>query len=222
MSRAVRIKWHDGAVTGRWRRPRSARGPAVLLAHGAGTDQDHASIVALREGIAAAGHPVLTFNYPYTEAGRKRPDRQPVLLDCHRAAARWLRSHYRGAVVFAGRSMGGRMASYLAAEGAPMAGLVLFAYPLHPPGKPERLRRDHLAAIRVPMLFFAGTRDALSRLDLFDRWVRPLPTATVILIEDGDHSFRVPKRTGRTPQDVIDSIISDTVAWIRQLDPDEA
>lgn len=117
--------------------------------------------------------------------------------------------------------MGGRMASYLAAEGAPMAGLVLYAYPLHPPGKPERLRRDHLAAIRVPMLFFAGTRDALSRGDLFDRWVRPLPTATVILIEEGDHSFRVPKRTGRTPQDVTDSIISDTVAWIRQLDPDE-
>ncbi len=213
----MRIRWEDGEVTGRWRRPRRTTGPAVLLAHGAGANQDHPAVVALAEGVAAHGHPVLTFNYPYMERGRGAPDRRPILLECHRAAAAWLREHVDDHIVMAGRSMGGRMATYLAAGGEPAAGLVLYAYPLHPPGKPDRLRVEHLPSIRIPMHFFSGTRDPLCRMDLLDQWIRPLPTARVTIIEEADHSFRVPKRAGRTQTDVVSELVSETVGWIRRL-----
>ena len=188
----------------------------MLLAHGAGTDQDHHSIVRIREGLAARGLPVLTFNYPYKERGGGGPDRQAVLLACHRAAAAWARERYDD-VVFAGRSMGGRMATYLAAEGEPCRGVVLYAYPLHPAGRPEKLRKDHLGDIKVPMLFFTGDRDSLARPDLFDRWIRPLEGATIEIIADADHGFRVPKRTGRTNEEVIDWIVDRTASWIEGL-----
>ncbi len=131
--------------------------------------------MALRDGLAGAGFPVLTFNYPYTEAGKKRPDTQAKLLECHRAVLAWFGAEVSERVVLAGRSMGGRMGTYLAAEGEPCDGLILFAYPLHPAGRPEKLRKDHLPEITQPMLFCVGTRDALSKMDLYDRWVRPLP-----------------------------------------------
>ena len=129
----------------------------------------------LRDGLGKAGLTVLTFNYLYSEAGRKSPDAQPLLLGAHRAARDHLEAEVGGSVVLAGRSMGGRMGTYLAAAGEPALGLVLYAYPLHPPGKPDKLRADHLPAITAPMLFFQGTRDPLSRMELFDRYVRPLP-----------------------------------------------
>lgn len=219
MSRTVKITWEGGTVTGRWRRPRSTVAPAVLLAHGAGTNQDHPSIVALREGLAAAGHPVLTFNYPYTELGKGRPDRQPVLLACHRAALAWLSARSER-VVLAGRSMGGRMGTYLAADAddpVDVCGVVLYAYPLHPAGRPERLRADHLPHVRAPMLFFSGTRDALALPELVERWIRPLPGATLELIEEADHSFRVPKRTGLTAESLLERIVERTHEWVTEV-----
>ena len=130
------IDWPGGTVSGWWADPRRPSGRAVLLAHGAGAGQDHPGMTSIRDGLVARGHPVLTFNYPYTEAGRRfPPDRRDILLACHRAAAEWLRDRCSG-MVMAGRSMGGRMASYLAAEGEPCDGLVLYAYPLHPAGSP--------------------------------------------------------------------------------------
>lgn len=213
MSRTVSIPWSGGTVTGRWRKPRTASWPAVLLAHGAGTDQDHHSIVRLREGLAAHGHPVLTFNYPYTERGAGRPDRQATLLACHRGAVDWLSSR-TDRIVLAGRSMGGRMATYLAADGLPVDGLILYAYPLHPAGKPDRLRVDHLPRITAPMLFFSGTRDALALPHLVDQWLDPLPTSTVVRIDDADHSFRVPKRTGTTTEAVVEDIVARSAAWL--------
>ena len=216
MARDVVIHWSGGQVSGRWRAVRRPEGPAILLAHGAGTNQDHPSIVALREALAAHRLPVLTFNYRYTERGSGRPDRQDTLLDVHRAAAAWLRARHEG-IVMAGRSMGGRMATYLAAEGEPCLGLVLYAYPLHPAGKPDRLRVDHLPDIDVPSLFFTGTRDALARRDLVEAHLRPLPRAALELIEDADHSFRVPKRTGRTADEVLSWIVDRTSEWVKSL-----
>ncbi len=214
--RTVAIPWGDEArtVTGRLLVPADARPPAILLAHGAGTDQDHASLVGLRDGLAGGGHPVLTFNYPYTERGGRRPDRTPVLLACHRAAAAWLRQTAGPDIVLAGRSMGGRMATYLAAEDDPAVGLVLYAYPLHPPGRPDRLRQDHLPSIRAPMLFQVGGRDPFARPELVDRWIRSLPNATVEVVADADHSFRVPKRTGRSAAEVLEGLIASTLAWL--------
>lgn len=106
------------------------------------------------------------------------------------------------------------MSTYLAADGAPFVGLILLAYPLHPAGKPDRLRADHLPDVPVPMLFVTGTRDPLSRMDLFDQWVRPLPRADVLLVEDGDHSFRVRKSSGRTTEEALDAIIESTLKWL--------
>ncbi len=119
-------------------------------------------------------------------------------------------------LVLAGRSMGGRMGTMLAAEGIGAAGVVSYAYPLHPAGKPDRLRIDHLAAISVPMLFFQGSRDALSRPDLFDRHVRHLPLATVVDMEGADHSFR-----GRDwKPDVLYQFLAErTARWIEGLRP---
>ena len=215
----VDIRVGDGTVTGTFVRggegaTRAKNSPArpkdrgLLLAHGAGTNQDNPRIVELRDGLARAGLSVLTFNYPYSEAGRKSPDAQPLLLTAHRAARDFLAGETGGPVVMAGRSMGGRMGTYLAAVGEPVRGLVLYAYPLHPPGKPEKLRADHLPAITAPMLFFQGTRDPLSRMELFDRYVRPLPNAKVELLE-ADHSLGGARNAAL--------LVERTVAWIGEL-----
>ncbi|MDE0168619.1 MAG: dienelactone hydrolase family protein [bacterium] len=211
------IAWSGGTVSGRWACPRHPSGRAVLLAHGTGAGQDHPGVTTIRDGLVARGHPVLTFNYPYTEAGRRfPPDRRDVLLACHRAAAEWLRARFPG-IVMAGRSMGGRMASYLAAAGEPCSGLVLYAYPLHPAGKPDRLRADHLPVVGVPMLFFTGSRDALALPHLVDRWLAPLDRATIEIIPDADHSFRVPKRSGRSFEQVMECMVARTSDWMSAL-----
>lgn len=184
--KTVRIPVGDRTVTGRLIRNGDT---GLLLAHGAGTDQDHPRLVELRDGLAATGLTVLSFNYLYTESGRTGPDAQPVLLAAHRAARDYLAEVVGRPVHLAGRSMGGRMGTYLAAAGEPALGLVLYAYPLHPPGKPDKLRVDHLASIRVPMLFFQGTNDPLSRMELFEQYVRPLPGTTIEILEGAGHSL---------------------------------
>lgn len=216
MPRRVVIRWGGGAAPGRWARPRRPSGPAVLLAHGAGAGQDHPGITALRDGLARRGHPVLTFDYPYMEAGRRFPDRREVLLECHRAAAAWLRRRFPR-FVMAGRSMGGRMASYLAAAGEPCAGLVLYAYPLHPAGRPDRPRADHLPEVRAPMLFFTGSRDSMALPEMVDRWLRPLERAEIEIVPGADHGFRTPKRLGRTREEVIDWMTDRTSEWTAGL-----
>jgi predicted alpha/beta-hydrolase family hydrolase len=185
VSKYLKIEWSGGSVSGRM----AGTGEiGVLLAHGAGTNQDHPVMIGLRDGLAAAGVSVMTFNYPYSETGKGRPDPTPRLLECHRAARDHLTMLMGGPVVLAGRSMGGRMGSYLAASDEPCRALVVYAYPLHPAGQPDKLRADHLGAITVPALFFQGRRDALSRMDLFDRYVRPLPSMTVEVLE-ANHSL---------------------------------
>ncbi|HKZ20733.1 MAG TPA: alpha/beta family hydrolase [Acidimicrobiia bacterium] len=185
MARTLRIKVVGDAVTGKIE-GKGERG--ILLAHGAGTSQDHPVMVATRSGLAAGGARVMTFNYPYSEAGRNRPDVTERLLVTHRAALAKLAERCPEGTYLAGRSMGGRMGTYLAAEGADVRGVVCYGYPLHPPGKPDRLRINHLGSIRVPMLFFQGDHDALSRSELFDRHVRSLPNAKVIDLK-ADHSL---------------------------------
>jgi len=207
VSREVRIAVGNATVTGRLVRGGDGQ-TGLLLAHGAGTNQDHPRLVELRDGLAAAGLTVLTFNYLYTEADRKRPDTQPLLLNAHRAARDFLSGEVGGPVILAGRSMGGRMGTYLAAAGEPALGVVLYAYPLHPPGRPDKLRADHLPAITAPMLFFQGTRDPLSRMELFDRYIRPLPNATVESLE-ADHSLGGARNAAR--------LIERTTEWIETL-----
>jgi predicted alpha/beta-hydrolase family hydrolase len=210
MAASTEITWPGGRVSGRL----AGSGPVgILLAHGAGTNQDHPFMTALREGLAAAGHTVMTFNYTYTERDSKRPDRTEKLVETHRAAADFLGARV-DRLFLAGRSMGGRMATYLVAEGYDAAGVALYAYPLHPAGREDKLRVAHFQDVHVPLLFFQGTRDALSRMELFDRHIRPLPNATVEVLEGASHSFR---GGGWTEEGILYRLVGVTSGWIAEV-----
>lgn len=165
--------------------------PIVVCAHGAGNDLHSAVLVGFAEGLAEQGIACLRFNFPYKERGSKAPDPPPVLLDAWRAAFERAQG-LGGPVWVSGKSMGGRIGSMAVAEGMPAAGLVFLGYPLHPPGKPERIRDAHLDDVPVPMLFIQGTRDSFARWDLLEGVVKRLADRAVLHpIEGGDHSFRV-------------------------------
>jgi predicted alpha/beta-hydrolase family hydrolase len=188
----------------------------LVLAHGAGANQSHPFMVRVASGLAQRGIETTTFNFLYTEEGRRAPDPTPKLEACFRdviGAVRARGSSDADRLFLGGKSMGGRMASHLAAQGERgLRGLVFLGYPLHPPGKPEQLRSEHLARIDIPMLFVQGTRDPFGTpLEL-----RPVleglgGTAQVFPVELGDHSFNVPKRSGLT-EDVIMTSVLDRVA----------
>jgi predicted alpha/beta-hydrolase family hydrolase len=165
---------------------------AVVLAHGAGGNRRAPLLQAVAEGLAAAGHRAILTNFPYSEAGRGAPD-PPALLEATIDAVAGHAERALGArrVVLGGKSMGGRMASQLVAKGRPAAGLVFLGYPLHPPGRVDKMRDAHLGAVAPPMLFIQGTRDAFARWDLMEEVAGRLPQATLHRVEDGDHSFRV-------------------------------
>jgi predicted alpha/beta-hydrolase family hydrolase len=210
MSEMTKVTW-DGEVVSAII---EGSGPVgVLVAHGAGTDQGHPSIVGVRSGLAGGGHTAMTFNYPYTERGSKRPDRQDRLVECHRAAADHLAARV-DRIFLAGRSMGGRMGTYLVAEGYPAAGLILYAYPLHPAGKPEKLRVSQFQDIEIPMMFFQGTKDALSRMELFEEHIAPLPNAEVELLEGAGHGYR---GGGWDLEKITDRYVRGSLAWIERL-----
>jgi len=206
----------DRTVTGRL--VEGDRLPAVLLAHGAGAGQDHPLVALLRDGLASHGYPVVTFEYSYMAKGHRRPDRPPVLMSVHRAALDWVRTHLTERVILAGRSMGGRIASMLAAEGDAAEGLICYSYPLHPPGRYDAIRAEHLWRVQMPMLFFVGGRDGFARKDLVDAYLRPLPGATVEVIDGADHALRMLKRSGVTTEQVIERIVDTSVDWIESLD----
>jgi predicted alpha/beta-hydrolase family hydrolase len=206
-TRSLQIHWAPGRRVGAtFRDPREASGPGILLAHGAGAGRRHPVMERLARLLAAAGHPTLTFDYPYVAEGRRPPDRPATLLACHRAAAARL-SRRVGTIVLAGKSMGGRMASHLAAEQPAPAALVCFGYPLLPPGKAEPRPTGHLHEIEVPMLFVSGSRDRLAPLPLLERVVGSLPGATLAVVEGADHGF------GRTTT-MADEAAARAAAWL--------
>jgi len=172
---------------------------ALALAHGAGAGQDHPWMQKVARGLATRGITVVTFDFDYMEAGRKAPDRAPVLEAAFaRVWADVLPGLPSGARLFAGgKSMGGRISSQVAAKGAfdpAPAGLVFFGYPLHPPGRPDQRRDAHLGKVAVPMLFLHGTRDAFGTPDEMRELASRLPGATLEIIEGGDHSLVATKR----------------------------
>ena len=184
------------SLSGLW--TEAARPIAVAaIAHGAGAGMHHPFMTGAAEGLAAGGVSVLRFNFPYMDAPRRRrPDPPPVLLETWEAAVRQAMARSHGLpVVAGGKSMGGRIASMLAAKQGPDfpgTALVFFGYPLHRPGMTDHLRDAHLPRIRVPMLFIQGTRDPLARFDLMEALVERLgPIARLHVVTDGDHSFHV-------------------------------
>jgi uncharacterized protein len=159
-----------------------------VCAHGAGGHKDDRQMLMAAQALEAAGLEVVRFNFPYRERGSKLPDPMPVLKRCVEEIASRVKDNRK--LVIGGRSMGGRAASMLAADGFECAGLLLLAYPLHPVGKPEKLRDAHLPQIRVPALCFNGTKDTLCRRDLMERAVGGLPSWRMHWLEGAGHSFR--------------------------------
>ena len=202
-----------GAVSAHIAKPKRSKA-TVLIAHGAGGTKDTPSIVSLAEALADKQITSVRFNFLYTEKGRRSPDKQPTLTSTWRSVADWARAELRPKRLFlAGRSMGGRMASYLAADGYGCDGLIFLAYPLHPPGKQDRLRKDHLPGIGVPMLFVSGTRDSFAELSLLEPIVRELD-ARLLLLEGADHGFRVPKKYGRSTEEVDEAVLGAVVDFV--------
>ncbi len=195
-------------------------GPTTLvLGHGAGGNRRHASLVRLADALAATGRRVVLYNFLYSERRQRRPDPPAVLEATTRAVGEHART-VLGAerLVHGGRSMGGRIASQVVAAGAPADGLVFLAYPLHPPGQPQKLRDAHLDRITAPMLFVQGTRDAFARPDLLQSVLGRLGArARFHSVDGGDHSFGVPKSTGRTAAQVEAEILAAVVDWLDYL-----
>ena len=196
-----------------------AEGTLLVLAHGAGGTRATPQLVRLAEALAAGGRGVLLFNFPYIEAGRRAPDRPAVLEAAWREVAGQARERLSPRkLVLGGRSMGGRIASQCVAAGLECDALLFLAYPLHPPGKPEQLRDAHLARIRVPMLWVQGTRDAFARPDLLEATLARLgERVTYSPVAEGDHSFKVPARSGRKPAEVEAAIASAVGDWLGSL-----
>ena len=158
---------------------------------------------------------VVRFNFPYRERMSAHPDAMPVLKRTIAEVAERVRSKRKPQkLLIGGRSMGGRAASMLAADGFACDGLLLFAYPLHPAGEPEKLRDAHLPKITVPVLCFNGTRDALCRRDLMERATAGLSGWTMHWLEGADHSFRVLKSSGRTDAGVLEEIAEASERWL--------
>jgi hypothetical protein len=195
----------------------------VLLAHGAANTMDHPLLVYLCRELARSGFLCLRFNFPYSEAGRSKPDSQTTLEATWRRVLEYVKTDPGIAprrVVAAGKSLGGRVASQMAAAGLlAVDGLIFYGYPLHPPGRKDTLRDAHLAAIQAPMLFFAGTRDPFCDLDLMRPVCRRLKDrATLEIIDGGDHSFDPPAAAGPEARDqAYRQLIERSVQWIGAL-----
>ena len=191
----------------------------LVLAHGAGAGMRHATIETFARGLAGFRIATLRFQFPYMEAGRRRPDPPLLLQRSVRAAVAHAKAIRPGLPLLAGgRSMGGRMASGAdATDALDVAGFVFHAFPLHPPGKPGTERADHLNQVQKPMLFLNGTRDRLADPELLTRVCERLgPRATLHRIEGGDHSLHVLKRSGR-PQEEVDLEVAEAVSgWCRE------
>lgn len=175
-------------------------------------------MVRTAEGLATRGVTVITFDFPYMAAGRKVPDSTPVLERAWREAideARQDATIARLPLFIGGKSMGGRIASHVAAQGVEqIAGLVFLGYPLHPPGKSQQRRDSHLPQIHQPMLFVQGERDAFGTAEeIRDLLPRLNRLAALHVVAGGDHSYKVPARGGRRQDDVYDEVIEAVVRW---------
>ncbi len=189
----------------------------LLFAHGAGTDMRHRFMEDASNELASLGIATLRYQFPYTEKGSRRIDPKPILLATVRSAVAFANEVSEGLPLFAGgKSMGGRMTS-LAASETPLTGvkgIVFYGFPLHPAGEPSDARGEHLAKVKVPMLFLQGTRDALADLSLLKPICKKLgKRATLFVVNEADHAFHVPKRTGKTDKEVLVELATSVAAW---------
>jgi predicted alpha/beta-hydrolase family hydrolase len=211
-----------GIVSGLLLMPSEAHA-SLVLAHGAGAGMRHSFMEEVATKLADKGVATLRYQFPYMEKHTKRPDSPGVLTETVRAAVNAARKQSRGLPLFAGgKSMGGRMTSVAAAEGAleGVRGLIFLGFPLHAAGRPSAERAQHLAEIQVPMLFLQGSRDALAELKLLKPLCAKLgKRAELFVVEGGDHSFHMLKSTGRSDAEVMDEIVRKAVEWMEAAGP---
>jgi predicted alpha/beta-hydrolase family hydrolase len=200
--------------------PKRGADRAVLLAHGAGADMHAAALTTVADALAAAKVPSLRFNFPYKAAGRRSPDRPPVLEASVRDAIKELTARTKLGVdrlVLGGRSMGGRICSMVAATDGAL-GLALLGYPLHPPGKPDALRVDHFPRLRMPVLFASGTRDPFGTPDELRAHAKAIKgRVSFHWVDTGDHGFKPLKASGLTTQGALDAVAEAVVSFVTKL-----
>lgn len=201
-------------------------GYLLVLAHGAGAGQRHPFMVTVSRGLADRGIDVVTFDFRYMQQKRRTPDKAPVLEASFREAIVEARSRVtpEHRLFIGGKSMGGRIATHLAADRADLTvrpyvgGVIALGYPLHPPGKPEQLRTAHLPSIQIPMLIVQGERDAFGTPDEITPVIEKLPSkVTLHIVPKGDHSLAVPKSAGVSQADVYAGVLDAITEWMRAL-----
>ncbi len=210
----VKVELPSGEVTvsAAWEEPAQQSRGVVAIAHGAGAGMDHPFLVGFAAALRAEGFTTVRFNFPYVEAGRRMPGPAAHAILTWRAVIARLRADAPGAPIWAcGKSYGGRMASMAAAEGLEVDGLVYLGYPLHPPGKPEKPRLEHLPAVRSPQLFVEGTNDPFVQpRSQLEQAVASCQDARIAWFEGGGHSFEVKGR--KRPADEVGGSVAPVVA----------
>ena len=194
----------------------------VIIAHGAANDMNNSLIVAVADSLATAGYTTLRFNFPYKEKGRKSPDTESTLIRTWQSAVSHLLNNERfpvDRVVAAGKSMGGRIASQMvAADQMAVEALIFLGYPLHAPGRIDKLRDSHLYDIKKRMLFIAGTRDPLCNMEKLREVLHRLPGQYDLeIVKGGNHSFKLPKSSPRSAESVHRQIVEKCLQWLEPI-----
>jgi predicted alpha/beta-hydrolase family hydrolase len=196
---------------------------SLVLAHGAGAGQHSPFMTGFAKALASLGVDAITFNFPYTQQRRRLPDRRPALEACYRSVVHTVERHVRsagGRLFIGGKSMGGRIATEIAAADTdlPVSGLVMLGYPLHPPGRPADLRAAHLPGVNRPMLFVQGGRDSFGTpAELGPILTSLSPASTLHVVAGGDHSFKVARASQQEQAAVIGDVQRTVIEWIQRV-----
>lgn len=210
----IPLKLEKGTSSAILLTPDGSKNVGVVLAHGAGGTMNQPFMSYFQRGIAEAGYPCLKFNFLYSELRRRAPDPKPLLLDCYRKAMEILP---QPGLVIGGKSMGGRMASYIA-DDSRVRGLLFLGYPLHAPGKTEQLRDEHLYTIHKPMFFASGTKDPFAQHDLLQRTISKIGSfADTHFVEGGGHSFELPKKSGKSETEILNEVLLALLGWLEKI-----
>lgn len=192
----------------------------LIIAHGAGAGMHHPFMVSLASEISKNNLHAVRFNFPYKEAGKKSTGSPKKNIEAWKLIAEYIHAEYPNLPVFlSGKSYGGRMASHVVVENdLPFVkGIVYFGFPLHAPGRDSKDRAQHVSSINQPQLFLQGTKDKLANIDLMREVVKESQNGEMIVLEDADHSFNVPKRTGLTKDDMIGKLAELTIEFTRKM-----
>ncbi|WP_436516510.1 alpha/beta hydrolase family protein [Ekhidna sp. To15] len=190
----------------------------LILAHGAGAGMHHPFMNLIASSITKRNITTVRFNFPYMEQGRKSPGSPKGNIETWKLVIDHIDKSYKGLPIFiSGKSYGGRMASHLVADVdiQVVKGIIYYGFPLHAPGRDSKDRAAHLTSVKIPQLFLQGSKDKLANLELINEVVETLSNADIKVIEEADHSFNVPKRIGKTNEDIMSYLVNESVEWIK-------